>query len=115
VTSGVVIFNALGAFGLHIGKLAKGIGSAIGYEAAEINVGDVAAALGFVHVMGGDEEGDAVAGGARREDPKAGGEQRGSIPAVGSSRNRSFGSWSMAQPRARRCFHPPEKLSGRDD
>src|SRR5712671_6120024 len=47
---------------LHIGKLAKRIGCAIGNEAAEINVRDVAAAFGFVHVMGGDEERDAVAG-----------------------------------------------------
>src|SRR6266404_5332134 len=63
-------FNALGALRLHIGKLAKRIGSAIGNEAAEINVGDVAAAFGFVHVMGGDEEGDAVAGKLEEKIPK---------------------------------------------
>src|SRR6266568_464544 len=37
-----------------------GIWRAVGDEFAEINVGDVAAALRFVHVVGGDEEGDAV-------------------------------------------------------
>src|SRR5882757_9833682 len=35
----------------------------------------------------------------------------GSMPAVGSSRKRSVGSWSMAQPRARRCFQPPESCA----
>src|SRR5882724_8553325 len=63
-------FNSLGALRLHIGKLAQGIGSAIGYEAAEINVGDVAAPLRFVHVMGGDEESDAVAGELEEKIPK---------------------------------------------
>src|SRR5256885_14876275 len=37
----------------------------------------------------------------------------GSMPAVGSSRKRSFGSCNMAQPRARRCFQPPESCEAR--
>src|SRR5713226_7855905 len=45
---------------LHVGKLAERAGSTVGDELAVINVGDVAAALGFVHVVSGDEEGDAV-------------------------------------------------------
>jgi len=36
----------------------------------------MAAALRFVHVMGGDEESDAVAGKLKREDPRAGGARR---------------------------------------
>ena len=48
--------------GLHVGKFAEGVGRAVGDDFAEIDVGDVAAALGFVHVMSGDEKGDAVGG-----------------------------------------------------
>src|SRR6267143_4997720 len=55
-------FNARGALRLNVREFAEGIGRAIGDELAVINVGDVAAALGFVHVMGGDEERDAMTG-----------------------------------------------------
>src|SRR6266705_1793627 len=55
-------FHAQRAVGLHVRKLAKGIGRAVGDELAVINIGDVAAALGFVHVVRGDEERDAVPG-----------------------------------------------------
>src|SRR6266571_1484842 len=55
-------FHAQRAVRLHVGKLAKGIGRAVGDELAVINIGDVAAALGFVHVVRGHEERDAVAG-----------------------------------------------------
>ena len=37
--------------------------------------------------------------------------ETGSTPAVGSSRNRSGGWWTMAQPSARRCFQPPESCA----
>ena len=70
VTSGVVISTRIGAGGLHIGKLAERIGRAIGDELAVINVGDVAAAFGFVHVMRGDEKRDAVAGKLEEQIPE---------------------------------------------
>src|SRR5712691_6082150 len=52
-------FHAEGAVRLNVGEFAERIGRAIGDELAVINVGDVAAALGFVHVVGSDEERDA--------------------------------------------------------
>src|SRR5437879_9595230 len=45
--------DAQGARGLNVGKLSKRLGCAVGDELAVINVRDVAAALGFVHVVGG--------------------------------------------------------------
>src|SRR5258708_3359063 len=63
-------FDAQGALRLHVGKLAERIGRPIGDELAEINVGDVAAALGFVHVIRGYEKGDAVAGKLEEEIPE---------------------------------------------
>src|SRR6266550_3174818 len=54
----------------YAGEVAQRMGSAVGDELAEINVGYVAAALGFVHVVGGDEEGDAVAGKLEEEIPE---------------------------------------------
>src|ERR1700687_934564 len=63
-------FDARGAMRLHIGEFAERIGSAVGDKAAEIEVGDVAAALGLVHVMRSDEEGDAVAGELEEEIPE---------------------------------------------
>src|SRR6266581_9789256 len=53
-------FDAQRPVRLNVGQLAERIGRAVSDELAVINVGDVAAALGFVHVVGGDEEGDAV-------------------------------------------------------
>src|SRR5713101_141890 len=63
-------FDAHGAVRLHVREFAERIGSAVGDEPAVINVGDVAATLGFVHVMRGDEEGDAVAGELEQKIPK---------------------------------------------
>src|SRR5882762_3165267 len=63
-------FDALGAGGLHVRKLAQRIGSAVGDELAIINVGDVAAALGLVHIVRGDEERDAVAGKLEEQIPE---------------------------------------------
>src|ERR1700686_754368 len=54
--------NTIGAGGMDVGHFAQGIGRAVGDELTVIKVGDVAAALGFVHVVGGDEKGDAVGG-----------------------------------------------------
>jgi len=54
-------FDSQRAGRLDVGKLPKGIGRAVGDQFAVVNVGNVAAALGFVHVVRGDEEGDAVA------------------------------------------------------
>src|SRR5713101_7011834 len=53
-------FYAQSAVRLNVRQLAERIGRAVSDEFAVINVGDVAAALGFVHVVGGDEEGDAM-------------------------------------------------------
>src|SRR5271154_1461411 len=55
-------FHAISAGRLNIGKQAERIGRAVGDEFAVINVGDVTAAFGFVHIVGGDEESDALAG-----------------------------------------------------
>src|SRR5260370_12198825 len=63
-------FNAQRAGRLDVRKFAKRIGCAVGDELAVINVGDVAAALGFIHVMGGDEKSDAMAGKLEEEIPK---------------------------------------------
>ena len=58
---------------LNVGKFAKRIGRAVGDQLAVINVGDVAAALRFVHVVRGDEKSDAVPGKFKQQDPKVGG------------------------------------------
>src|SRR6266849_3920505 len=63
-------FHAHGALRLDVGELAQRTGRAVCDEFAVVDVGDVAAALGFVHVMGGDEKGDAVAGEFEEEIPK---------------------------------------------
>src|SRR5260370_2925244 len=63
-------FNAQCALRLNVGEFAERVGGAIGDELAEINVGDVAATLGFVHVVSGDEEGDAVTGKLEEEIPE---------------------------------------------
>src|ERR1700730_8145883 len=63
-------FDALGAVRLHVGELAEGIGSAVGDEPAVIDVGDLTAALGFVHVMRGDEKRYALAGELEKEIPE---------------------------------------------
>src|SRR3974390_181810 len=55
-------FDAVSAGRIDLGKLAKVVGSAVGDDLAEIDVGDVAAAFGLVHVVGGDEKCDAVSG-----------------------------------------------------
>src|SRR5258708_18024833 len=63
-------FDAKRGLRLDVGKLAERIGRPIGNDLAEINVGHVAAALGLVHVMRGDEKGDAVAGELEEEIPE---------------------------------------------
>src|SRR5258708_34572152 len=63
-------FDAQCALRLDVRKLAERIGRPIGNELAEINVSDVAAAFGLVHVMRGDEKGDAVAGKLEEEIPE---------------------------------------------
>jgi len=55
-------FDAQGARRLNVGKPSERLGCAVGDELAVINVSDVAAALGFVHVMSGDEKRDAMTG-----------------------------------------------------
>src|SRR5271154_78792 len=63
-------FNAVGAGGLHVGKQLEFRGRAVGDELAVVNVGDVAAAFGFVHVVSGDEKSDALAGKFEEQIPK---------------------------------------------
>src|SRR6266404_5876071 len=63
-------FNALGARGLHVRKLAERIGSAVCDELAVIDVGNVTAALRFVHIVRGDEERYAVTGELEEEIPQ---------------------------------------------
>ena len=63
-------FDAPRAIGLHLRKLAKRIGGAVGDELAVIDISDVAAALGFVHVVRGNKESDAVPGELEQQVPK---------------------------------------------
>src|SRR5271156_3891425 len=63
-------FDAIGAGGLHVGQLLKLRGGAVGDELAVVNVRDVAAALGFVHVVGGDKKSDAMAGKFEKQIPQ---------------------------------------------
>src|SRR5690348_5612101 len=67
---GRVDFDAPCAGGLNVGQLLQLLGAAVRNELAEINVGDVIAALRFVHVVSGDEEGDAVRGQFENQIPK---------------------------------------------
>src|SRR5260370_35192526 len=55
-------FHSIGARGLHVGQFAQGIWRAVGDELAVINVGDVVAALGLIHVVRGDKKRDPVSG-----------------------------------------------------
>ena len=63
-------FDAHRAGRLDFGKLAQGIGRAVGDQLAVVNVRDVAAAFGFIHVVRGDEERDAVAGKLEQQIPE---------------------------------------------
>src|SRR5271169_1729441 len=54
-------FHAQGAVRLDVRKFPQRIGRAVSDELAVINVSDVAAALGFIHVVRGDEKSDAMA------------------------------------------------------
>src|SRR5260370_15451380 len=63
-------FDAQRAGRLNVREFTQRIGRAVGDELSVINVGDVAAALGLVHVMGGDEKRDAMAGKLEEEIPK---------------------------------------------
>src|SRR5579864_1622532 len=62
--------NTHGSVWLYVRKLAKRIGSAVGNKLAEINVGDVAAALGFVHVVRGHKKRNAVPGKLEKQIPE---------------------------------------------
>src|SRR5882724_3486404 len=55
-------FDAHRARRLDFGEFAKRIGRAVGYELAIINVSNMAAAFGFVHVVRCDEKSDALRG-----------------------------------------------------
>src|SRR5260370_696041 len=63
-------FHAQGPRRLNVRKFAERIGRAIGNDLAVVNVGHVAAALGFIHVVSGYEKSDAVAGELEEEIPK---------------------------------------------
>src|SRR5580704_8918760 len=62
--------HAYGSLRLNIGQFAQRVGRAIGDDLAVIDVRHVAAALGFVHVVRGDEESDPVPGEFKQEIPK---------------------------------------------
>src|ERR1700757_1569455 len=53
-------FHAIRSLRLHLRKLAKVIGRAVGDDFAEVDVGHMTAAFRLVHVMSGYKEGDAV-------------------------------------------------------
>src|SRR5215510_13858175 len=55
---------------LNIGQFAQGVRSAVSDQLTVVNVGDVAAAFGFVHVVRGYEKGDAVAGQLEEQIPE---------------------------------------------
>src|SRR5258708_38036892 len=63
-------FNAQGALRLNVREFTQRIGRPVGDELAVINVGDVAAALGFVHVVRSDEKRDAMTGKFEEEIPE---------------------------------------------
>src|SRR5258708_1670025 len=63
-------FHAHRARGLDFGKLAQRIGRAVGNNLAKIDVSDMIAALGFVHVVRGDEKRDAMSGEFEKKIPK---------------------------------------------
>src|SRR5712692_678834 len=63
-------FDPQGALRLNVRKFAERIWGAVGDELAEINVGDVAAALGFIHVVSGYEKRDAMTGKLEEKVPK---------------------------------------------
>src|SRR5579859_260362 len=63
-------FDAQRSLRLNFGKFAEGIGCAVGDELAVINVGNVAATLGFVHVVGCDEKSDALRGKLEKKIPE---------------------------------------------
>src|SRR5690242_16916996 len=62
-------FHAHGSMRLDVRQFAQRIGCSIGNELAVINVSNVAASLGFVHVVRGYEKSDAVPGKFKKEIP----------------------------------------------
>src|ERR1700687_6522625 len=63
-------FDAQGARRLNVGKFPKRLGCAVGDELAVINVRDLAAVLGFVHVMVSDKKRDAMTGKLEKKIPE---------------------------------------------
>src|SRR5215471_7454678 len=63
-------FYANGAGWLHVRKFPQSVRRAVGDELPVVNVGDVAAAFSFVHVVGGYEKRDAVAGKLKEQIPE---------------------------------------------
>ena len=66
------------------------------------------AALGLVHVVGGDQHGEALAGEPVDLVPELAPGASGRHPAVGSSSSSSCGSCSVQPASASRCFQPPD-------
>ncbi len=63
-------FEAGGVGWVGVGELLQVGDRAEGDEFGHVDVAEAAAALGFVHVVGGDEEGDALAGELEEEVPE---------------------------------------------
>src|SRR5258708_16404546 len=63
-------FHAYRARGLDVRQFAQRIGRAVGDNLAKIDVSDVIAAFGFVHVVRGDEKRDAMSGELEKKIPE---------------------------------------------
>src|ERR1700738_5486245 len=62
-------FDPLGSGRLHVRQLLQGFGRAVGDELSVIDVGNVIAALRFVHVVSGDEKSYALTGKFKEQIP----------------------------------------------
>ena len=84
-------------------------GVAEGDEPALGDEGDPVACLGFVDVLRRDQERAARVAQPMELRPRHVARRSGSMPAVGSSRNRSAGSWTSAQASSSRRCMPPDR------
>ena len=84
-------------------------GRALGHDHAVVDDPHaVGQAVGLLEVLGGEEDGHAVAARRGRSTSSHSARGAGSRPVVGSSRKRMRGGWTSASARSRRRFMPPE-------
>src|SRR5438045_3315836 len=62
--------EAMHARGIHLRQRAQRIGRAVGYDFAVVDISQVAAALGFVHIVRGDEKRDALPAEVKQQVPQ---------------------------------------------